>query len=178
MDAARRDPADPAPRWALAQINIARLAAPRGDPAVQPFFDALDAMNALADASPGFLWRLAGEGGDATDLNPTGDDRVIVNLSAWASREAMHDYVYRSDHRLVLGRRREWFERHEGAYQALWWVPRGEWPSAEEGLARLRHLELSGPTPQAFTFKAPFPPPDVPHPAIGGSRPVVAGQPV
>jgi hypothetical protein len=150
------------PGWALAQINVARLAAPKGDPQVQPFFDALDAMNALADASPGFLWRLAGYGGDATDLNPTGDERVIVNMSAWSGREALFDYVYRSGHRPVMARRREWFEPHQGAYQALWWVPLGNWPSPAEGLARLDHLERLGPTPAAFTFKAHFPPPAAP----------------
>lgn len=149
-----------APGWALAQINIARLSAPKGDPAVQPFFDAIDAMNALAEASPGYLWRLAGEYGDATDLNPTGDEQVIINMSAWSGRDALFDYVYKSDHRQVLARRREWFERNVGAYQALWWVRAGEWPSPEEGLARLRHLDQFGPTAHAFTFKAHFPPPN------------------
>jgi hypothetical protein len=151
--------------WALAQINIARLVAPKGDPAVQPFFDAIDAMNALAEASPGFLWRLEGEYGDATDLNPTGDEQVIINMSAWSGRDALFDYVYKSDHRQVLARRREWFERSAGAYQALWWVPLGEWPDPEEGLSRVRHLDRFGPTARAFTFKAHFPPPDEEMPA-------------
>lgn len=145
--------------WALAQINVARLVGPQGDPAVQPFFDALDGINALADESPGFLWRLKGLDGNATGLNPTGDERVIVNMSAWASMKALHDFVYRSDHRLVLARRRDWFERPQGAYQALWWVRTGAWPTPEEGLSRLRHLEVCGPTSRAFTFKAPFPEP-------------------
>ena len=102
---------------------------------MQPFFDALDVMNALANASPGFLWRLVDYGGDATDLNPTGDDRVIVNMSVWAGREALFDYVYRSDHRPAMVRKK-WFERPDGAYQALWWVPVGDWPRPEEGLDR------------------------------------------
>ena len=171
MSAALDISGKPARAWALAQTNIARLVAPKGDPAVQPFFDALDAMNALADVSPGFLWRLAGYGGDATDLNPTGDERVIVNMSVWASREALFDYVYRSDHRPVMARRKEWFERHEGAYQAVWWVRLGEWPSPEEGLARLSHLERCGPTSIAFTFKTPFGPPE---PALAGREALAA----
>lgn len=147
--------------WAIAQINIARLVAPKGDPVVQPFFDVLDQINALADASPGFLWRLEGYGGNATDLNPTGDDRLIVNMSAWTSIEALYDFVYRSDHRPVMVQRRDWFERHQGAYQALWWLKTGEWPTPEEGLSRVHHLNQFGPTPTAFSFKSQFPPPNL-----------------
>jgi len=149
----------PGPAWALAQINVARLIAPEGDPTVQPFFDALDAINALADGSPGFLWRLEGYGGNATDLDPTGDPMVIVNMSVWTNRETLHDFVYRSDHRAVMARRRQWFERPSGAYQALWWVSAGDWPTPEEGLGRLGYLDRFGPTPHAFTFKSCFPPP-------------------
>ena len=145
-----------APQWALAQINVARLVAPEGDPVVQPFFDALDSINALADRSPGFLWRLEGYGGNATDLNPTGDPQLIVNMSAWTSAEALYDFVYRSDHRPVMTRRRDWFERHEGHYQALWWVRNGEWPTPEDGLARIELLNALGPTSDSFTFKTQF----------------------
>ena len=148
-----------APQWAVAQINIARLVAPEGDPVVQPFFDALDRINALADRSPGFLWRLEGYGGNATDLNPTGDPQVIVNMSAWTSVEALYDFVYRSDHRPVISSRRDWFERHVGQYQALWWVRNGEWPTPEEGLARIALLDAHGPTRHSFTFKSQFEPP-------------------
>ena len=116
--------------WALAQINIARLAAPQGDPRVQEFFDRLDEINALADASPGFIWRLQGEGGSATDLVPTADDRLIINMSAWTDADTLFDFVYRSAHTPVMAKRRLWFERFEGAYQALWWVPVTKMPEA------------------------------------------------
>lgn len=145
--------------WALAQINIARLIAPEGDPRVQDFFDSLDPINALADASPGFLWRLEGYGGNATNLDVAGDERVIVNMSAWNGIEALRQFVYQSAHRPVMVRRREWFERPESCYQALWWIPAGKWPTPEEGLARLKHLEQFGPTHHAFTFKSNFAPP-------------------
>jgi hypothetical protein len=146
--------------WHLAQINIARLAAPEGDPRVQPFFDALDSVNALAEASPGFIWRLTGEGNNATDLQPTADPLLIVNMSLWTDAESLFDYVYRSAHTPVMGRRRDWFERYDGAYHALWWVPAGTIPTINDGLSKLWHLDRFGPSAQAFTFKARFPAPD------------------
>lgn len=143
----------------LAQINIGRLVAPRGDPRVQPFFDALDRINALAEASPGFVWRLKDEGGNATDLAIGGDPLLIPNMSVWLDADALFDFVYRSAHTPVMARRREYFERFEGAYQALWWVPTGTTPSVSDGLARLWMLDQLGPTADAFTFKARFPQP-------------------
>ena len=146
--------------WQLAQINIGKLVAPRGDPRVQPFFDALDRVNALADASPGFVWRLQADGGNATNLQPTPDPLVIVNMSVWIDANALFDFVYRSRHTLEMARRREYFERFEGAYQALWWVPGGHRPTIAEGLSRLWMIDRYGPSAKAFTFKAGFPKPD------------------
>ncbi|HVZ01629.1 MAG TPA: DUF3291 domain-containing protein, partial [Dongiaceae bacterium] len=74
------------------------------------------------------------------------------------------DFVYKTAHRLVMARRREWFEKPAQQYQVLWWIPAGHKPSVEEGLARLAKLQADGPTPEAFTFKARFPSPD----QIGG----------
>lgn len=152
--------------WHLAQINVGRLAAPQGDPQVQPFFDALDRINALADAHPGFVWRLQSDSGNATDIQPTDDPRFIVNLSVWQDADSLFDFVYRSAHTQVMARRRQYFERFAGAYQALWWVPAGHTPSVDEGLARLWRLDRYGPTPQAFTFKARFPAPDAAGPPV------------
>jgi hypothetical protein len=146
--------------WHLAQINIGRIVAPQGDPRVQPFFDALDEVNALAEASPGFVWRLTGEGNNAADIQPTVDPLVLINMSVWEDAESLFHYVYRSSHTEVMVRRREFFERFEGAYQALWWVPAGTPPTINDGLSRLWHIDRFGPTSHAFTFKKRFPPPD------------------
>ena len=88
----------------------------------------LDAVNALADDSPGFVWRLQSDSGNATDIDVGGDPLFIVNLSVWESVEALSKFVYRTAHRDVMIRRREWFERPHGPYQALWWVPAGHRP--------------------------------------------------
>jgi len=145
--------------WHLAQVNIGRLVAPEGDPRVQPFFDALDRINALAEESPGFVWRLKGEGNNATDLRPTPDPLLAVNMSVWTDADALFAFVYRSAHTPVMARRRDYFERFDGAFQAMWWIPAGETPTVSDAFSRLWMLDRYGPTPHAFTFKARFPAP-------------------
>src|SRR3712207_9558908 len=89
----------------LAQLNIARLVAPLEDPRLAGFVELLPKVNALAEASPGYVWRLVGEGDDATDLRPFGED-VIVNLTVWASMKTLYDFTYRTSHLEPLRRRR------------------------------------------------------------------------
>lgn len=145
--------------WHIAQMNVGRTVAPVESPAIADFMAALAGINALADAAPGFVWRLQTESGNATDIRPSDDPQFIVNMSVWSSVEALFDFVYRTAHTAVMGRRREWFEKPVEAYQVLWWVPAGHRPSVEEGLARLDHLRRHGPTARAFSFKQRFPAP-------------------
>jgi len=147
----------------LAQLNIGRLVAPTDSPLVAEFMEALDAVNALADESPGFVWRFQTDEGNATAERPFPDDTILVNFSTWTSVEALSDYVYRSVHAEYLRRRREWFERFEGVGIVLWWVPAGHRPTIDEAIERLEQLRLIGPTPLAFTFRHRFEP-DVERP--------------
>jgi len=153
-------PAVGAGEWHLAQVNIAVLRAPIESPDLADFVALLEPVNGLADGSPGFVWRLQTEDGDATAIRAFDDERIIVNMSVWETVEALGEFVYRSRHLEVLRRRREWFEKMATAYVALWWVPAGTTPTVDEAKRRLDTLESLGPTPDAFTFKEPFPPPD------------------
>ena len=146
--------------WHIAQLNIARAQFPLDDPRIGEFVARLDEINALADGSPGFVWRLQSDSGNATDIQATDDPQLIVNLSVWQGVDALFDFVYRTAHREVMAKRRQWFERPTGAYQVLWWVRAGHLPSVDEALARLQHLNMHGPSAHAFTFKQAFPPPD------------------
>jgi hypothetical protein len=142
----------------LAQLNVGRLRHPLDAPESAGFVDGLKPINALADASPGFVWRLTDEGGeDATAIRPSGDD-MIVNLSVWESREALWTFTYGSDHLELVRRRREWFMRMAEPFMVLWWVPAGHVPSVEEALGRLARLREAGPVPEAFTFRRPYEP--------------------
>ena len=142
----------------LAQVNIARMKAPLESPVMAGFVARLDEINALADGSPGFVWRLQTGEGNATYLRPYDDDRILFNLSVWESIEHLRAYVYGSAHVEVLRNRHEWFTKFESAYLALWWVPAGHHPSVDEAKKRLARLSEYGPTPFAFTFKVTFPP--------------------
>jgi hypothetical protein len=151
-------------RFVLAQVNIGRLRAPLDSPALADFVTALNPVNAVADAAPGFVWRLQTEDGNATAVRAFEWDSadsagVIVNMSVWESVEALAAFVYSPDHLAVLRRRREWFEKIQEAYLALWWIPRGSVPTTAEAENRVRHLRLHGPTPHAFTLRMHFPPP-------------------
>lgn len=143
----------------VAQVNIALPQAPIDSPQLAEFVALLDPVNALADAAPGFVWRLQTEDGDATAVRGFGDDRLIVNMSVWESVDALAQFVYRSGHVEVMRRRRQWFERIR-VHTVLWWVPAGHVPSVTEAEQRLAHLREHGPGPSAFTFKQSFPAPD------------------
>ena len=145
-----------APRWQLAQINIARFKAPIDSPLLAGFVEMLDPINALADAAPGFVWRLQTSEGNATSIHAFDDDLILVNMSVWVSIEELNAFVYRSRHFEVFRRRRDWTEHMDRAYVALWWVPAGTVPTVEEGRRRLDLLIERGPTPEAFTFKRTF----------------------
>lgn len=143
----------------LAQINIGRLVAPIDDPKIAEFVAQLETINAVADAAPGFVWRLQSASGNATDIAYSNDPLVIVNMSVWASIEALRDYAYNSKHVQVLRDRAKWFEKMEKPHYCLWWVPVGHIPTVSEGRERLEHYQQHGSTPQAFWFSKHFPAP-------------------
>jgi hypothetical protein len=144
----------------LAQVNIARMRAPLDNPQMAAFVTALDPVNAIADASPGFVWRLQDEAGDATAIRPFDDPAMMINMSVWESVEALAAFVYRQgDHRAIMRRRVEFFTRPEVS-MALWWVAIGHRPTPAEALARLETLRRLGPSLEAFTFARPYPAPD------------------
>jgi hypothetical protein len=146
--------------YQLAQVNVARMLAPLSDPVMAEFVAQLDTINALADSSPGFIWRLQTPEGNATALKPYEDDLILVNLSVWASLPTYQDFVYKSRHRAVMQQRRQWFQRFDGIYTALWWVRGGHIPSVEEAKERLECLRAHGETGYAFSVKKPFPAPE------------------
>jgi len=143
----------------IAQLNIARARAPLDDPLLADFVAQLDAVNALAEASPGFVWRLKSDSGNATDIRAYDDPLMIVNMSVWESIEALFDFAYRTSHTKVMNRRKEWFESLPGPHLVLWWIPAVTIPTVEEAKRRLEHLAQHGPTAMAFTFKVRFPAP-------------------
>jgi hypothetical protein len=146
----------------LAQLNVGRLRAPMDDPLIDDFRENLDRINELAEASPGYVWRLQDDSGNATGIKAFEDELEIVNLTVWTSIEALADFTYRSGHVEFLRRRREFFEAASVPILCLWWIPEGTIPSVEDAIVRLDHLRSHGPTPTAFTFRARFEPDGAP----------------
>jgi len=140
----------------LAQLNIARGLGTMEDPIMADFVAQLDGMNALAEASPGFVWRLKDESGNATDMQLFTDPLLIVNMSVWEDVESLHAYTYRSAHAGVFKRKKDWFAPLGQPHMVLWWVPAGHEPTTAEAKERLAHLQTHGPTPHAFTFVKRF----------------------
>src|SRR5437899_10279032 len=134
----------------LAQVNVARMLAPLTDPVMAGFVARIAEINQTAESSPGFVWRLIG------DANPFDDDRVLFNLSVWESPEALRQFVYRTSHKELLAAKEQWFQRFDGPYMALWWLPAGEIPAPAEARLRLQHLQEHGDSPYAFRFQSEF----------------------
>ena len=149
------------PNYHIAQINIGRILAPIDDPLMADFVAQLAPVNALADQSPGFVWRLQTDSGDATSIKVYDDEMIIVNLTVWETVEALREFVYESAHIGVLRDRKRWFEKIDAPYYALWWIPAGQLPSIEEGKTRLDYLREHRETLYAFSFKNLFPEPVV-----------------
>ena len=144
----------------LAQLNVGRILFPMDTPEMSGFKDNLDRINALADSSEGFVWRLVGDGGnDATSLRPFDDDFLLVNMSVWQNLEGLKNYVYKSVHTDYLKRRAEWFEKMRDVIVVLWWVPEGHVPTVQEAKERLEHLRAHGSSQFAFSFREAFPAP-------------------
>lgn len=150
------------PTYELAQLNIGLIRGSMDSPVMAEFAANLDRINALAESSPGFVWRLQTPEGNATAIRPFENENMLINISVWQDAESLRKFVYRSAHAEFLSRRREWFEKISEAILVLWWVPPGQRPSVEEAIARLEALRRKGPHPEAFTFRQFYPPPDAP----------------
>jgi hypothetical protein len=145
--------------YELAQLNVAAMKEPLESPAMADFVANLDRINALAEAAPGFVWRLKDEDGDATGLRPLGEG-MLVNMSVWKDIASLEHYVYRTAHVEIMRRRQEWFGSLREAHLVLWWVRKGHRPDMAEAAARLGLLRARGASQDAFTFRQACPPPD------------------
>lgn len=147
-----------AEKYHLAQVNIGRMIAPLESPVMAEFVAQLDEINALADNSSGFIWRLQSNEGNATCFRAYEDDLILFNMSVWESVEQLKNYVYRSAHGEVMKRRRDWFEKIDKMIMAMWWVEAGHIPTISEAKQRLDYLQKNGESEFSFTFKKIFEP--------------------
>jgi hypothetical protein len=138
----------------LAQLNVGRARFPTDDARMSEFMGALDRVNALAERSPGFVWRLQTEASNATDIKLTEDPQFIVNLSVWETPEQLEHFVWNTVHKRFYEKKSNWFEAKTASHFVMWWVPAGHIPTPEEALARLAHLTEHGPSDYAFGWES------------------------
>ena len=147
--------------YQIAQINVSRMVGVNiNDPIMQEFVDNLDNVNALAERSPGFIWRLKDESNNASSFDPFNDEQVIINISVWEDVRSLEHFTYKTFHTDFLKRRKEWFNRYGKAHFALWWIKEGKFPTIEEAVERLAYLQQNGTTAYAFSFRDQFGKPD------------------
>jgi hypothetical protein len=143
----------------LVQVNVAFQKYAMDDPQFSGFVDNLDRINGLADSTPGFVWRYISDDDDAAVKKLFGNPMLLFNMSVWESKQALEDFVYRSDHVHILRQRAEWFVPQKGPSMALWWTAAGTLPGITEAKHRLELLAQAGPSEDAFTFRNSFEPP-------------------
>lgn len=128
------------------------MRAPLDDAVMAEFVARLDEINALAEGSPGFCWRLKDDDGTSTAFRVFDDATLLINLSVWATLGALRNFVYHTMHRELLHQRQDWFEPIDGHHLVIWAVPQGHEPSVGEACERLMRLRRDGPSMDAFTF--------------------------
>ena len=142
----------------IAQFNVAKMIASLDHPLMRDFVNALQPINAIADSSPGFVWRLKDDSGDATAIQAFADETILTNMSVWATLDALKRFVYESSHLKFLRDKKKWFMPYGKPNLVLWWVEQDKLPTLADGKDRLEMLSRNGPGPEAFTFANVFPP--------------------
>ncbi|MEO6454562.1 MAG: DUF3291 domain-containing protein [Ginsengibacter sp.] len=146
--------------YQIAEINIARMKGVNiNDPVMKEFVDNLDRVNALAESSAGFVWRLKDDTNNATSINPYNDEQVIINVSVWQNIESLENFMYKSFHSGFLKRRKAWFQLFGKAYTAMWWIPKSHLPTIDEAVEKLDYLQKNGASEKVFDFRKKYLPP-------------------
>jgi len=134
----------------LAEFNVGHLRYPIDDPRVRRFVMALDMVNSIAERMPGFVWRLKGDSGNATEIQVYDDQKIVPNLSVWTDIGSLENFVWKTVHKTFYERREQWFEVLEKQNFVMWPVEDGHEPTLEEAKERLEHLNQYGDSDQAF----------------------------
>ncbi len=148
--------------YCLAQLNLGLFRAPLDNVEMAEFAAALDPINAIAEASPGFVWRLKDDDGGSSsyvDVPGREDPLWAPNMSVWKDLDSLKHFMYKSGHASYLRRRTEWFQKPDRPINVLWWIPAGENPTLEDAIKRLDYLTDHGPSEHGWPLTTPFPPP-------------------
>ena len=128
----------------LAELNVGYAAYPLDDPRMSGFMDNLDTINALAERSPGFVWRMKSDSGNATDISVPGDTEMISNMSVWEDVASLGNYVFNTVHARFYKRKEEWFQAMTSHHFVMWMVEDNHTPDLAEAMDRMEYLQNTG----------------------------------
>ena len=134
----------------LAELNVGYSAYPLDDPRMSGFMDNLDTINALAECSPSFVWRMKSDSGNATDISVPGDAEIISSMSVWEDVASLGNYVFNTIHARFYERKEVWFQAMTSHHFVMWTVGDNHTPDLAEAMVSLAHLQKHGSTDQAF----------------------------
>lgn len=137
----------------IAELNVARLRFDINDPRIADFVNNLNRVNAAAERSEGFVWRLKDEGGTSVEITQDADPMVIPNLSVWTDVSSLENFVFKTVHKRFYDRRADWFEVMDQMHFVMWPVAYGHEPTLEEAWDRLDHFNKNGSTDRAFGWE-------------------------
>jgi Domain of unknown function (DUF3291) len=150
----------------LAIYNFGMFRDRAESPSNQGFREREPATFDAAERAPGFIGRAGYEGeldheSWGVRVYPRfyverGDGEAPSTLSLWADIESLMAFAYSGVHAEALRRASDWFLPKSWPPYVLWWTPEGRRPDWHESVARFELLHDRGPTPEAFTFEAPF----------------------
>lgn len=140
----------------LAQLNIAKPKYSMDSTEIADFVNNLEPINAIAESSSGFIWRLKDKSGDATNIRVINDPEKIVNMSVWEDIDSLKNFMFKTHHLEFMKRKKEWFHTLSMNTTVLWWIPAGHTPTLDEAIERLAHLQKKGESPKAFNLRRSF----------------------
>ncbi|MGK0385706.1 MAG: hypothetical protein ACI849_000311 [Patiriisocius sp.] len=142
----------------LAQLNLADAIADMESSIMADFVNNTDRINALASKSPGYMWSLEERQDSEKEdrLAVFGKESLLAKMTVWEDREHLFHFVYKTAHKDIMMRKKEWFAKMPTMHMVLWYVPEGHKPTISEGRDRLEHLRTHGESEYAFSFKSKF----------------------
>jgi hypothetical protein len=127
--------------YRFVHANLAIMRAAFDDPLMADFVAHVDEIDALAQASPGFVSQPA-----PSDEGTVYRGRFMLNLSTWESVEDLERFTYGTEHGRMLERRAEWFHQYATPNYVLFWFPERQIPTEREVQAPIDHASC----PTAF----------------------------
>ncbi len=137
----------------IAQVNVAHPRFPLDDARMAGFMDNLDRVNAVAERSSGFVWRLIIDEDAPADPSFADDPDAVVNMSVWETAEHLEHFVWNTVHKRIYHRKAEWFRTAGKPYFVMWPVPVGHRPDLAEARDRLDHYTRQGSSDHAFGWE-------------------------